>query len=464
MEGNERLQDYLLTVAGCIRWKRARAPLLRELSDHIEDQKKDFAALGMNEDEAMERSVGEMGDPVAVGKELDRLHRPKTSWGLILGVAVILALGIFVLAFTKQGDLFTRQILALVGGVILMSVLWLGDYTVLIRKLWLISAALITAFITMSVLFSVGRNLGLSEYFTIQRAYPKFIYLYLLTPILYAALLCRLRGRGYVAVLGLGLLVLPLAALPTLIPDMSTTLLCTAAMLAALSVAIWKGWFHTKRLPGLICGLSPALTAGFWYFHQLLTMSSRIEALFHPERYSLEMGFEYNLVRRVLSRTPFFRIPTPQEPLTSSEVRFIHDRINNDFDLTWLATRFGGWIILAAGLVTVFFVLLMLWRVSKLKSVSGQLIALPCVTTIAVQSIGYLATNLGWRFLGAGALPLFTYGPGYLLVDLILIGILLSVFRMDALVRDVTAHKALSVPEQLHIPLGPWDIHINRRE
>ena len=39
----DRLSEYLEAVGAQIRWKRARRPLLRELSDHIADQAAAFS-------------------------------------------------------------------------------------------------------------------------------------------------------------------------------------------------------------------------------------------------------------------------------------------------------------------------------------------------------------------------------------------------------------------------------------
>ena len=90
----EALQEYLEAAGAEIRWRRARGPLLRELSDHIADQAAEFQTQGLEEGPALERAVAEMGDPAAVGRDLDRLHRPQNRWGLALGVLLLLLAGL----------------------------------------------------------------------------------------------------------------------------------------------------------------------------------------------------------------------------------------------------------------------------------------------------------------------------------------------------------------------------------
>lgn len=83
------IQAYLDAVAEQIRWKRAKPVVLAELEQHLEDQRDTFASEGCANAEQL--AVEEMGDPVSVGTELDRIHRPKPQWGL-LTLTVLLAL------------------------------------------------------------------------------------------------------------------------------------------------------------------------------------------------------------------------------------------------------------------------------------------------------------------------------------------------------------------------------------
>lgn len=452
MADNGRLQDYLIAVAGCIRWKKARGPLLRELESHITDQERDFVHLGMTEDEAREQAVGEMGDPVTVGIELDRLHRPKTSWGLILCVVVLLLVSISILALSSRAQLL-HQLLALGGGLVAIAVLWRWDYTIIIRHLWVWVGLFAAGCIVVGVFSPQARRLA---------------FLFLLIPILYAALLCRLRGRGKFAVIALSLLIFPLAALSALLPTFSSSIICGTAMLVALTSALWLGWFRVGRQAGLICMGVPTLAVSLYCVNSLTHMPyviSRLTLVFRPELDPLGKGFEATVVRGVLERTPFFRTPNIDAGLSLNEVQLLHYK---GLELANYAARFGTWILVAAGLLIVLFAFVSLYRISKLKSISGRLMAYPCATALVVQAAGYLFTNCGWRFMGADAFPFFTYGPGYLLIDLILVGVLLSVFRMDALVRDVAEGRyALPIPPKsidIRLPFGRGKIHIERQK
>ena len=76
--------DYLNRVASQIRVKRARIPLMDELREHMECQREAYLAEGMDETEAQNRAIADMGDALLVGGELDRVHRPRIHWKGVL--------------------------------------------------------------------------------------------------------------------------------------------------------------------------------------------------------------------------------------------------------------------------------------------------------------------------------------------------------------------------------------------
>ena len=100
MPGPESVRGYLDAVEAQIRWKRARTVAARELETHLEDQQEEFLAEGHPPEEAERLAVEDMGDPVAVGADLDRLHRPRPQWGMLgltLALLLVGGMGLFTL-------------------------------------------------------------------------------------------------------------------------------------------------------------------------------------------------------------------------------------------------------------------------------------------------------------------------------------------------------------------------------
>ena len=85
------MHEYLSELTGQIRSKKARQEVAREIQNHIEDQAKAYENEGRTRDEALKEAVRQMGNPVEVGIDMDRIHRPRNNW-MVLGLAVLLSL------------------------------------------------------------------------------------------------------------------------------------------------------------------------------------------------------------------------------------------------------------------------------------------------------------------------------------------------------------------------------------
>ncbi len=85
------MHKYLKILSEQIRCQKARPMVVKELMQHMEDQKLAYTGEGMTAKEAEQEAVRQMGDPVRVGMELDRIHRPQLEWR-ILGVVLILSM------------------------------------------------------------------------------------------------------------------------------------------------------------------------------------------------------------------------------------------------------------------------------------------------------------------------------------------------------------------------------------
>lgn len=440
----EALGDYLTAVGAQIRWQRAREPLLRELSDHITDQAADYRADGLEEAHALDRAVAEMGDPETVGRDLDRLHRPKNRWGLALAVLLLALAGIFLQYRTYEAseqrmmDLYARQAVWVPIALALLCTAWFSDCTLLLRRRW--AAGLTVAAVVWAVLGTNGTWR------------PTALYVALLLPVLYAALLCRLRDRGTITVLlcALAAWFLPFPAL--LVPSFSAYLLSGTVMTLVLLAAAELDWFSGRRWKNLLLSLLPTLLglgalllSGLEKGYHL----RRLAVFLHPEQELDGAGYLYLHLRQG----------------TLADLR---DNVlsSTDLMLAFLARWKGEWVFPLSAVLLALAALLLLRRVWKLRSRTGRLLALSALLPLLLQAVLYLLFNLGYSPLGPLSLPFLSYGAGYLLLNCLLVGFLLSVFRMDALLRDGPARTLSSpLPDQLdlRLPLGKGSLSIRFR-
>ena len=438
MPGPETIRDYLDTVTAQIRWKRARAAAVRELETHLEDQRQEFQTEGHPPEEAERLAVEEMGDPVAVGTDLDRLHRPRPQWGMLAVTLALLLVGSYLrYALTRVGepwydlDPFRCALSAAAGAAALMGAYFLDVSRLLYRARWVYMGAIAAG--VLCLLFSP--NVNNASYFT--------RYIVLLYPAVYALWLYDCRGKGWRGLLAAVAGGLPLTLICLAAPFMQGMVLLLVIGCFLLLLAIRMDWFTVPRRQGLaaVGGLA-AIMAGavLWLLFAAGYNSARIQALLHPETDPMGSGYQSIMARWVLEAS---RLVGKGKDLSIQTVTLQGGELplemmlpewNHDFFPTTMVYKLGWlpYLLLLAVLAA-----LLLWilrRCACQRSQSGKLLALAVVGTLAVQSAFAVVLNLGFVLYSA-QLPMVT-GNLHSVADCALIGLALSAFRSESILRD----------------------------
>ena len=202
------MHEYLDALSGQIRSGRARQAVREELEAHIRDQAQTYVDSGMEEQEALEQAVRQMGDPVEVGIDMDRIHRPRNGWKFLGVIAALSAAGLlaqYICIYRYGGSeltgnsitiqAFYRQCAYTLMGLAVMAGLYFCDYSLLSRYAKAAGALFIAA-------VAIVCMPGLAPVVAGAHSYMKVI-MYVFIPI-YGGILYCYRGsgiRGYVCAL-----------------------------------------------------------------------------------------------------------------------------------------------------------------------------------------------------------------------------------------------------------------------
>ena len=132
------IKSFLNTVCEQIKYKPVRPGISDELEQHINDVKEEYIAKGINSDEAEEKAVLQMGNAEDIGKKLNKIHKPRLDWKLIILISVLIGFGIFaVIIKEKSNSIFgtTANIRNAIEYIILGILLSIGVYFFDYRKL-----------------------------------------------------------------------------------------------------------------------------------------------------------------------------------------------------------------------------------------------------------------------------------------------------------------------------------------
>lgn len=426
MPERKTIQDYLRTVEEQIRWKRAKPVVTLELQRHLEDQRDAFTAEGSAPEEAERLAVEEMGDPVAVGTELDRIHRPRPQWGL-LGLTMLLALaGGFLRVWLTAGWSHqevdpARTLLAVSLGTACLLAAYFLDYSFLGRHA---RAVYIVAIGAGLLSLWLSPNINCVSYYT--------RYIALCYPTVYAVWLSAFRGKGwkglFLAVIG----GVPLALVCWWAPSAQGLLLLLVSGLVLLLSAAWMDWFGIGKLPAAAVplGSALALAAGALKLIGMGYGRSRILALLHPEVDPLGDGYQAIMTRAALAGSRWLGEGSIDARYGQYPYEILMPEASRSMFLTTVIYKLG-WLPFLLLLLTLAALLVwLLLRCLRQKSQLGRMVALAVVMTLAGQAVISAALNLGFVLFSA-ELPLVV-GNLHTVLDMGLIGLALSVFRGDS--------------------------------
>lgn len=162
----------------------------------------------------------------------------------------------------------------------------------------------------------------------------------------------------------------------------------------------------------------------------------RLQLALNPSSDPMGVGYMPTLIRRLLLHSQLFGEGLPVSDYGQYPIAKIFPGINTDFLLTYLTYKFGWILLIGILLVFVAFIVRSVIISKRQKSILSQIVSLAIILTFAIQFLTYIASNLGFLLFGPVSLPLISYGGRALLINMCLIGFLLSIFRTGGLVSD----------------------------
>ena len=298
MNVSEHIKAYTDAVCQQIRWKPAHKPIAQEVEAHILDQQAALLSAGLEEKAAAKQAVEEMGDPVTIGQEMDRIHRPRPDWFMVCIIGALLAVGVVMQYFLAPPDVLSgvassywmRQLLAAVIGMGVFLAVYFLDYTILGKHGMVIYLLLILVGIALYQVSPVvyGRHVYVAHIALLLIAtFPGVIYSQRQGGYtgLFQCLFCGLAGE--------------LVLLWT--PIMGGAICFCLSYVIMLTVAVVKGWFGVKK-PILLGILYLPMVVNYAFSLGYAPVRERIFLMFHPQLDPEGAGYIGTVIQRILTQ------------------------------------------------------------------------------------------------------------------------------------------------------------------
>ena len=427
-----------------VRWKKARPGLAAEIRTHLLDQRDACLAQGMDEGVAQGEAVRQMGDPVALGTDLDRVHRPRPQWGLLVFALALAALGTMVRLFlTMDTPSEIPGLTHIIGGV-LGAVCLAAGYRLDVSALGRVAGWLCLGFLIV-----ITPMLPIWVFSWQESEVPAIYLLLILFPLTLALLLWRLRGRGWPGLLGALAWALLCGVLCLLIPRL---LAFSQVILSTLVLGLFftcRDWFGVGKRLGTVLVAAFALAFAVLLpvgTNYLGSLRNNVFPMLYPsdiDNYIPYISANISTIRAALSGAKWLGPVDPSLLVTEDGFPRVPN-MDSDNLLTNLICSWGWLPFLAVVGAFAALFLWMLWKTIRLRQTQGRAVCLGGLTALGVQAVFSLLLNLGVP-LFAASFPLVVGNTGTVL-NMFFIGLMLSAFRDGAMPEERPAERLLTVP------------------
>lgn len=442
-----QIKEFLNTVCEQIKYKPIRNSISEELENHIEESKENYIEEGMQEEEAEEKAIVQMGNAEEIGKKLNKIHKPKLDWKLLIILIVLLGFG-FLVAFTRETkivsykfDFIARYISSAIVGGILSIFIYFIDYTK-IKKYSNIFYIIATLFMVYSLLFGIKIN-GLSYiYFSLITFSPVIIAmpLYIIAFVGFIneekqykkniIILNRDINLKLLKIISLSIISIIILAI---IPSITSAFMLGLIYLIIGSVKLVQTKTNIKRnllmLWGIPTILGLILLLGVMIEKPYIV--DRFVAVYNPESQADCYGW-IPLNRKIIINSA----QTFGEADDTSNALEIFDEGTNYAFISILAHY--GWVVSVVIVIAVLALSIELIINSiKIKEINGKLLIIGMSSMFILQSIFNILRNLNLIIDANFNLPFVSYGRLNLIVNMICLTLVLSIYRRkDILIRN----------------------------
>ena len=448
------MEEYLDELKGQIRDKYAKGFVADEVRAHIEDQADAYEEEGLSHEEAVTKAVAEMGDPVSVGVDLDRIHRPHMEWRFLLYVLFIavLNLGIQYIVSRKISaetgtgifeNLSRIGILQTVIGLAAMLGVYRLDYTILAGRSRMIGAAYLVLLILLSFFSGESVN-GMTHWIRIGAFNVSIFALMVLYLPVFAGILYEYRGKGRAAIVKIAVWMFAPVLLQLFAGYISlpVSLFILVSETFLFGIALKKDWYAVNKKIVAACGagllvllISGALVRVYSSNGYQSARLNNWLAHFGIGSLAPNADATINYVNSRLDKTFAWSNLIGKSDAALSAIKEVPS-YRSDLILGAVAANCG--IIAVAGIIICLAVLsIYVFHISlRQKNSLGCLIGCSCGAAIGLQSLGNILIVFGVLPLTDSVLPFFAGGLSFTVVDYVLLGLVLSIYRYKDIRRE----------------------------
>lgn len=423
-------KEFLSKVCEQIKYKPIRSEISEELENHIQELKENYIQEGIQEYEAEEKAITQMGQAEEIGKRLNKIHKPKMNLQLLMLTLILLGFG-FLLTHIDNADAWKSNLIYISISIIPFLLIYFFDYKKLQKHSYLIYC--IATIVLLGPIIA-GDTTWSTRSVTRIIAMPLYI-------ISFVGFIENISKKGEIKIeyiktynINIKIVIAVLSVISLIIMlqysrSLMWLLLLTYYTIVTSKVIQTKNKKYIKKLLK-ITGISIIIATSIWLVNlaqtgEIYGLSNRIAIRFNPE-IDPDMAWQAMLEREVMKSAKILgeidNLDTKKTLLFNVE--------KGMFPLMAFLINYG-WIISILMITMILSFSIKLIRVvTKIKDMYGKLLIIGIASSFIFRSIVCIIINLNAGLLSINSgIPFISYGKVNLLIDILSLAVIFSVYR-----------------------------------
>ena len=470
------IKSFLNAVCEQIKYKPVRSGISEELEQHINDIKEEYIINGVNEKQAEEKAILQMGNAEDRGKRLNKIHKPKLDWTLIILISILTGFGIFAtfVRTSPQEGVYVGNVGNVIIYTIIGLILSIGIYFFDYKKIkkYSLLVYIISTILMVLPLIGIGGTingcyyssfLGIS-FFSATITVPLYLIAFIGFIIEYKKdNIRKLKLCGKEIKLNKDLLkIIILSSISLLLmmcmPSIANMVILGCAYIIVSTIKIIKNKEHSVRNLAFLYGTVLAIIF-FFVVIGILNSSFRIDRViysFNPNDDPNGKGYIGMLQKEILQNAKIIgQAENIAFPIDESILR-----IESNYTFIYLIGKCG---LLVAGLLAITIILTsirLIFYARNIKEQYGKFLVIGLGSLFILQSFATVLMNINLGIQTNVNLPFVTSGGVYLIINMMSIAIILSVYRR----KDINVISKNNNSNRIGLHIGNWIVNIEKNK
>lgn len=436
------IKEFINKVCQEIKYEPVRKGISEELTSHIQVIKEEYINKGIQEKEAEEKAVAQMGIAEDIGRNLNKIHKPKLDWKLLILIIALMGFGVFI-SVIKQETMnnynLGNTIVYMILGIVLSIGVYFYDYKKLRKYSFIIYIfATILMIIPMLNFGPMINGVKYIRLFSIT-IYPATITvpLYLIAFIGFVIDYNK-NNRFNLTILNkdvsinkdiIKIIITCIIALVLIeaVPSFANASILGLSYLIITTIKIIQSKNNVIKKLLLLYGVP--LLFGILIFMMFLQGSSfraeRILTSFNPERDPNGSGWVGMQQKDVLENAKF--IGEADTEVLSVEQSILG--VESNYTFIYIIGKTG---YLVAGILTLIIILTsgrLIYNAKNVKELYGKYLIIGLSSLYILQSFATILMNINMGLQTNVNIPFVTYGGVFFIVNILSIALIFSVYR-----------------------------------